>query len=41
MRELLEDRWMAEMAIITTVWFVLVLAAGISLIAFSGAFATL
>lgn len=41
MRILLEDKWLRQMTVITTVWFVLVFAAGLSLIAFAGAFATL
>lgn len=41
MRELMEDEWLRKITIITTVWFVLVFAAGISLVAFSGVFAAM
>jgi len=41
MSELLEDEWLRKMTVITTAWFVLVIAAGLALIAFSGAFASM
>lgn len=41
MHTVLEDEWLRQITVITTMWFVLVFAAGISLIIFAGAFATL
>lgn len=41
MHTLMEDEWLRQITVITTMWFVLMFAAGISLILFAGAFATL